>query len=37
MSATGQDKKEDKKDPPTKIIGVLPPNWGKLSLSDDQK
>jgi len=36
MSATGQDKKEDKKDPP-KIVGVLPPNWGKLGLSDDQK
>ena len=37
MSATGQDKKEDKKDPPTKIVGVLPANWGKLGLSDDQK
>jgi len=26
---------DDKKDP--KVKGVLPPNWGKLKLSDEQK
>src|SRR5262249_30913098 len=32
---SAQDKKEDKKD--TKVKGVLPANWGKLGLTDDQK
>jgi len=32
----GQDKKEAK-DPPTKFKGFLPPNWGKLGLTDSQK
>lgn len=32
-----QEKKEDKKsDPPTKVKGTLPPNWGKLGLTDNQ-
>jgi Spy/CpxP family protein refolding chaperone len=35
----GQDAKKDgkKDDPPVKAKGVLPTNWGKLGLSDDQK
>jgi hypothetical protein len=37
----GQDAKKDdakkKDDPPTKVKGTLPANWGKLGLSDDQK
>lgn len=35
----GQDaKKETKKaDPPTKVKGTLPPNWGKIGLTNDQK
>jgi len=33
----GQEKKDDKKDTPTKIKGVLPANWGKLGLTDEQK
>ncbi|MBY0527847.1 MAG: hypothetical protein K2R98_30905 [Gemmataceae bacterium] len=32
-----QDKKDDKKDTPTKVKGVLPANWGKLGLTDEQK
>jgi Spy/CpxP family protein refolding chaperone len=33
----GQDKKtDDKKDPPTKLKGQLPPNWKKLGLTDAQ-
>ena len=32
----GQDKKDDKQPDPT-IRGVLPPNWGKLELSTEQK
>lgn len=39
----GQDKKEDPKkvdakkvDPPTKLKGMLPPNWKKLGLTDAQ-
>jgi hypothetical protein len=32
----GQDKK-DAKDTPAKVKGVLPANWGKLGLSDEQK
>lgn len=31
-----QDKK-DPKDPPPKARGQLPPNWGKLGLTDEQK
>ena len=30
----GQDKKDDT---PTKVKGVLPANWGKLGLTDEQK
>jgi hypothetical protein len=31
-------KKDDKKvDPPVKVKGSLPANWGKIGLSDDQK
>lgn len=36
----GQEKKKDdakKDDPPVKFKGMLPPNWGKLGLSDEQK
>jgi Spy/CpxP family protein refolding chaperone len=34
----GQDKKDEKKDdPPMKVKGTLPPKWGELKLSDDQK
>ncbi len=36
---TGQEPKKDppkKDDPPTKAKGVLPPNWKKIGLSDDQ-
>jgi hypothetical protein len=28
---------QDKKDDPVKVKGVLPANWGKLGLSDEQK
>jgi hypothetical protein len=28
---------QDKKDDTTKVKGVLPANWGKLGLSDEQK
>jgi hypothetical protein len=28
---------QDKKDEPVKFKGVLPQNWGKLGLSDEQK
>jgi Spy/CpxP family protein refolding chaperone len=31
----GQDKKDEKK--PAPLRGVLPPNWGHLGLSDEQK
>jgi hypothetical protein len=31
----GDDKKDDKT--PVKVKGTLPPNWAKLSLSDEQK
>jgi hypothetical protein len=30
-------KKDEKKDPPVKAKGMLPPNWGRIGLSDDQK
>jgi hypothetical protein len=30
----GQEKKDD---PPVKVKGTLPPNWGKIGLTDDQK
>ena len=36
----GQDKGKDaksKEPPPAKLKGQLPPNWGKLGLSEDQK
>ena len=37
----GQEKKKDdpkkKDDSPVKAKGMLPPNWGKLGLSDEQK
>jgi Spy/CpxP family protein refolding chaperone len=39
----GQDTKKDdpkavkKDEPPTKVKGMLPQNWGKIGLSDDQK
>jgi hypothetical protein len=38
----GQEKKDDPKavkkyDPPAKAKGMLPQNWAKLGLSDDQK
>jgi len=35
----GDDKKttDDKKDPPAKLRGMLPANWGKLGLTDEQK
>ncbi len=36
----GQEKKDDpkkKNDPPAKAKGMLPSNWTKLGLSDDQK
>jgi hypothetical protein len=34
----GQEKKkDDKKDPPSKVKGMLPQYWGKLGLSDEQK
>jgi Spy/CpxP family protein refolding chaperone len=32
----GQDKKDDKKEPPP-LRGVLPPNFGKIGLSEEQK
>ena len=34
----GQDKKtgDDKKEPPAKLKGQLPPNWKKLGLTEDQ-
>ena len=31
----GQDGKKD--DPPVKVKGMLPQNWGKIGLTDDQK
>ena len=30
-------KKDDTKKDDTKVKGMLPPNWGKLGLSDEQK
>lgn len=37
----GQEGKKDdpkaKKDPPAKVKGFLPMNWGKIGLSDEQK
>jgi Spy/CpxP family protein refolding chaperone len=33
----GQVKKDTQKDPPTKEKGMLPANWGKLGLAEDQK
>jgi Spy/CpxP family protein refolding chaperone len=37
-TSRAQDKKEAKKDdPPAKAKGVLPQNWGKIGLTDDQK
>ena len=38
----GQDKKDDAKatkkdDAPVKVKGTLPPGWGKIGLTDDQK
>jgi Spy/CpxP family protein refolding chaperone len=37
--STAQDTKKDikKDDPPPKAKGFLPPNWGKLGLTDSQK
>jgi hypothetical protein len=32
----GQDKAKEK-EPSTKMRGQLPPNWGKLGLTDEQK
>jgi hypothetical protein len=38
QEAKKDDKQEAKKlDPAVKVKGSLPPNWGKLGLSDDQK
>lgn len=33
----GQQTVSDSTDTPAKFKGMLPPNWGKLGLSDDQK
>jgi Spy/CpxP family protein refolding chaperone len=33
----GQDKTKDKEPPAGKMRGQLPQNWGKLSLTDEQK
>ena len=30
------EKKVDKNEPPVKVKGVLPPNWKKLGLTEDQ-
>lgn len=37
LAAGGLLAQEVKKDPPAKVRGQLPPNWGKLGLSDEQK